>query len=163
MPPPMQSVARLFLALRRAISWSSVPGGSDQGDARRWSGVADVLVGVDFELLEIVAEHLDQTARRFGEFALAAPSLDRIEDVRLDAGHLVRHGEAEMRIGAEGGLVQRAVERGREQAARHADRHAPADADPAARPAGVDQPAVDVMPGDQVAQQIADCWLVNTG
>ena len=55
-------------------------------------------------------------------------------------GHLVRHGKAEMRISAKGGLMERAVEPGGEQPARHADRHASAVADPAARPAGVDQP-----------------------
>jgi hypothetical protein len=74
---------------------------SSQRDARRRAGGADALVGVSLEPLEIVAEHLHHTARHFGEFSLAAPSLDRFENVRLDARHLRWHGEAKIRIGAE--------------------------------------------------------------
>ena len=74
---------------------------SGERDARRRTGGADAFVGVSLEPLEIVAEHLHHAPRHFGEFSLAAPSLDRFENVRLDAGHLRWHGEAEIRIGAE--------------------------------------------------------------
>ena len=75
--------------------------------------------------------------------------------MRLDARHFARHGEAEVGIGAEIGLLQGAVERGGEQAAGDADRHAPADAELAAGPAGVDQPAIDVVALHIFAQQVA--------
>src|ERR1700728_5287674 len=86
------------------------PSHSRQRNARRRAGGADALVGVSLEPLEIVAEHLHQPPRDLGEFALIAPGLDRIEDVRLDAWNLRRHGEAEMRIGAEIRPLQRTVE-----------------------------------------------------
>ena len=75
--------------------------------------------------------------------------------MRLDARHRGRHREAEIRIGAEAGVLQRAVERAGDQRARHLDRHAAADAVDAAGPAGVHQPAVDLVLGDVVAQQVA--------
>ena len=75
--------------------------------------------------------------------------------MRLDPGDRGRHREAEIRIGAELGVAQRTVERGGQQRARHLDRHAPADAVFARGPAGVDQPAIDIVHGDQFAQQVA--------
>src|SRR6185437_2348261 len=89
------------------------------------------------------------------ELALVAPSANGIEDMRLDAGNLARHGEAEMRIGAEIRPVQGAVEGGGEQPAGDADRHASPDAELAAGPAGVDEPAIDVMALHVLAQQLA--------
>ena len=52
-------------------------------------------------------------------------------------------------------LRKLAVERRGQQRARHLDRHAPAGAVLAAGPAGVDQPAIDIVLGDQLAQQVA--------
>ena len=75
--------------------------------------------------------------------------------MRLDAGQRGRHREAEIFVGAEIGVAQRAVQRRGEQRARHLDRHAAAGAVFAAGPAGVDQPAIDIVFGDQVAQQVA--------
>jgi hypothetical protein len=60
-------------------------------------GGANALIGVSLEPLEIIAEHLHHAPRHFCEFSLAAPSLDRFENVRLDAGRLRRHGEAKVR------------------------------------------------------------------
>ncbi len=74
--------------------------------------------------------------------------------MRLDARHRRRHRETEIRIGAEVGVLERAVERGGEQRARRLDRHAMADAVFAAGPAGVDEPAIDVVLGDVFLQQV---------
>lgn len=73
---------------------------------------------------------LNMSTRRFAvaELGLIGPGLDRVEDVRLDAGHRGRHREAEIRVAAEIGAGERAVEGRRQQAARDADRHAAADA-----------------------------------
>jgi hypothetical protein len=65
---------------------------------------------VSLEALEIVAEHLHEAPGEFGEFGLAAPGLDRFETMRLDAGRLPLHGEAEVRIGADIRALQRAVD-----------------------------------------------------
>ena len=106
------------------------------------------------ELLEILREHADQLLGRLGEGGLILPGLDRVEDMRLDAGHRCGNGETEIRVPAEVGAVERAVERRRQQATRHADRHAPPGAVAAAGPAGVHQPAIDMVLGDEVAQQV---------
>jgi hypothetical protein len=70
-------------------------------DARPRAGGTDVAVGVLLKLPEIVAKHLNQAAGCLGEFIFIAPSLDGIEDMRLDARYFLGNGEAEMRIGAE--------------------------------------------------------------
>ena len=75
--------------------------------------------------------------------------------MRFDAGQRGRHGEAKILVGAEIGVAQRAVQRRGEQRPRHLDRHAAAGAVFAAGPAGVDQPAIDTVLGDQITQQIA--------
>ena len=72
-----------------------------------------------------------------------------------DARQRGRHREAEIFVGAEFGVAQRAVQRRGQQRPRHLDRHAAAGAVFAAGPAGVDQPAIDIVLGDQVAQH--DC------
>src|SRR3984957_17512978 len=118
---------------------------SGERNARRRPGGADAFVGVSLEALEIVAEHLHHAPRHFGEFCLAAPGLDRFENVRLDARHLRRHGEAKIGIGAEIRALERTVERSRHQTPRHADRHAPSSAELAAGPTRVDEPAIDMM------------------
>ena len=74
--------------------------------------------------------------------------------MRLDARHRGRHREAEIRIRAEVGVLERTVERGGDQCAGRLDRHTAADAVDAAGPAGVDQPDVDIVLLDVVAQQV---------
>ena len=140
---------------RRKRLCQSQFGLSGERNARRRAGGADALVGVSLEPLEIVAEHLHQTPRNFRELALVAPGLDRLENVRLDAGNLLRHGETEVRIGAEISAMQRTVKRGRHQPSRHPNRHAPSGAELAAGPSGIDEPTIDMVPRDQIAQKIA--------
>src|SRR5262249_8166655 len=118
-------------------------------------GRAHVGVHVLLELHEVLLEHGDELARRLIELELVLPGLLRIEQMRLDAGQLRRHREAEVRIGAEFRVAQRAIERGGEQRARHLDRHAAADPVDAAGPPGVDEPAIGAVHADQLAQQIA--------
>ena len=57
-------------------------------------------IDMRLEFHEILAEHVDEFLRGFGEFGFRGPGLDRIEQMRLDAGHRFRHGEAEIGIGA---------------------------------------------------------------
>ena len=75
--------------------------------------------------------------------------------MRLDARQRGRHRKAEIFVGAEVGIAKRAVQRRGEQCARHLDRHAAAGAVFAAGPPGIDQPAVDIVFRNQLAQQIA--------
>ena len=75
--------------------------------------------------------------------------------MRLDARHIGRHSKTEIGIGLEIGLAERTVKGGAQETARHADRHPAADAVFSAGPTGVDQPAIDMMLGDEIAQQIA--------
>src|SRR3984957_10459175 len=126
-----------------------------RGDADLGLGGADVGVDVALERHEVLLEHADECTRGVVELRLVLPGLVRIEQVRLDAGELGRHGEAEIGIGAGFCVAQRAVERRREQRARHLYRHAGADAVFAPGPAGVDEPAVDAVDADQLAQQVA--------
>src|SRR3546814_4715248 len=75
----------------------------------------------------------------------------------LDARNRDRKFEAEIRILAEFGVVEAAVERGVQKRARRLDRHA-LDAvhrRHAAGPAGVDEPALDAALGDALLQKIA--------
>jgi hypothetical protein len=110
---------------------------------------------VALERDEVLLEHGDEVARGLVELRLVLPGLVRIEQMRLDAGELGRHREAEIGIGAEFRVAQRTVERRGEQRARHLDRHAAADAVFSAGPTGVDEPAIDAVRADQFAQQIA--------
>src|ERR1700722_19784310 len=102
---------------------------SGERNARRRPGGADALVGMSLEPFEIVGEHPPPAPRHFGELSLAAPSLDRFENVRLDARLLRWHGEAKVGIGAEIRALQRTVERGRDQTPCDRDRHTPSSAD----------------------------------
>src|SRR5713101_6214931 len=142
--------ARVSLRSTRATSLRALL----RRDAHLRRGGLHVGVHLAFEAHEIVAEHAHQLARGLVEVGLVAPGLERIEQVRLDARHGSRHREPEIRIRAERGVLERAVERGGEQRARHLDRHAPAGAEFAPGPAGVDQPAIDRMRGDELAQQV---------
>src|SRR6266404_5894965 len=114
-------------------------------------GGADFSVNLRFELGKILLEHADQRARGLVELGLVGPRLDRVEDMRLDAGQRGRYREAEIFVGAEIGVAQRAVQRGRQERPRHLDGHAAPGAVFAASPAGVDQPTIDTVLGDQVA------------
>src|ERR1700736_6492264 len=73
------------------------------------SGGTDVGIDLTFELGEILLEHADQRPRGFVELGLVSPGLDRIKDMRLNAGQRGRHREVEIRVGAECGVAQRAV------------------------------------------------------
>jgi len=112
-------------------------------------------VDVALEGDEVLLEHGDQLAGGLIELALVLPGLLRIEQMRLDAGELGRHRKTEIGVGAEFRVAQGSVERGGEERARHFDRHATADAVFSAGPAGIDEPAIDVMTRHQVAQELA--------
>src|SRR5437016_13321110 len=77
-------------------------------------GGTDVGVDLRFELGKILLEHANQRARGLVELGLVGPGLDRIEDMRLDAGQRGRYREAEISVGAEIGVAQRAVQRRRQ-------------------------------------------------
>src|SRR5262249_50650848 len=102
-----------------------------------------------FKAHEIVAEHAHQLARRLVELRFVSPGLEGIKQVRLNAGNGGGDGKSEIWIGAEGRGLERAVERGRQQRAGHLDGHPSTGAEFATGPAGIDQPAIDVMGGDQ--------------
>src|SRR5215470_8424338 len=93
------------------------------GDPHFRRGGAHVGIDVLLELHEVLLEHVDELARGLIELELVLPGLLRIEQVWLDAAKLGRHPEAEIRIGAEFRVFQRAVERRGEQRARYLDRH----------------------------------------
>src|SRR6266436_320785 len=124
--------------------------GDQTGELHFRRGGADVGVDLGFEFCKVLLEHADQRARGLVELGLVGPGLDGIEDMRLDAGQRGRHRESEILVGAEIGVAQRAVQRRRQQRPRHLDRHAAAGAVFAAGPAGVDQPAIDTVLGDQI-------------
>ena len=84
----------------------------------------DVGRDVALELGEVLLEHADEVARGFVELGLVLPGLERIEQMWLDAMHRGRYREPEIGIGAEVGILERAVERGGQQRARRLDRHA---------------------------------------
>jgi len=100
---------------------------------------------VGLKSFEIVTEHLHHPARHFGEFSLAAPSLDGLENVRLGAKHLRRRRKTEVGVGAEIRALQRPVERSRHETPGHPNRHAPPSAELAAGSPDVDEPAIDMM------------------
>src|SRR3546814_17968005 len=77
------------------------------------------------KLGEIVDEKLDQLLRGGVIGGLVRPGLARVEDLRVHACNRDRHLEAEIRIRAELGSVQRSVKRRVEECARDLDRHPP--------------------------------------
>src|SRR4029453_4442153 len=107
------------------------------------------------ETFEFLREHVDETLCGLGESRLVLPSLHWVEDVRLDARDRGRHGETEIGIASKIGAVEGAVESGREQPAGDANWHAPAGPVLAARPSGIDEPAIDRVLGDQVPEEVA--------
>src|SRR5258707_15863167 len=58
-------------------------------------GGADVGVDLGFEFCKILLEHADQRTRGLVELDLVGPGLDRIGDLRVDAGQLGRHCKTE--------------------------------------------------------------------
>src|SRR5258708_37528905 len=119
------------------------------------SRLAHALVHLVRELREILDEQIDELCRRAVVLSRIGPGAARVEDRRVDARHFDRHVETEVRVFAEPGVLQRAVERSLEQSTRFLDRHALAGAVLAAGPAGVDQPAIDPAFGDPLLEQIA--------
>src|SRR5258708_18192896 len=97
-------------------------------------------VGIDVVLVfhEILLEHPYQLARGLVEGRFVLPGLHRVEEVRFHPRYRGRHREAEIRIGTEAHLLERAVERAGDERARRFDRHAPADPVDAAGPTRVD-------------------------
>ena len=93
--------------------------------------------------------------RRLAELGFRRPRLHGVQNVGVDSRHCCRHGQAEIFVRAEIHLLERTVERSRQQRARNLDRHALADAWLPAGPAGVHQPAVNLVFGDELAQQVA--------
>ncbi len=87
-------------------------------DAHLGRGRAHVGVDVLLVLGEVLLEHAHELARGLVEGGFVLPGLHRIEEVRLDARHRGRHREAEIGIGAEAHVLERAVERAGDQRAR---------------------------------------------
>src|ERR1700722_13148858 len=94
----------------------------------------DVGIDVGFVFDEVLLEHAHELARGLIEGRFVLPGLHRIEQMRLDAGHRGRHREAEIRIGAEARVLERAVERSGHQRACRLDRHGAAQPPRAAGP-----------------------------
>src|SRR5687768_12901296 len=84
--------------------------------------VPHALINMRLELGEVVDEQLDQLARYRVVGVLVGPGRARVENGRIDALDRDRHVEAEVRVLAEFGAVERAVERGVEQRAGGLDR-----------------------------------------
>ena len=105
------------------------------------AGGLHVVADIGLELLEVALEALGELARRLVIGLLVGPGVARVEHVGRHIGAGLGHVEAEIRLLLTG-PAQRAVERGAHQGAGMGDRHAAADAVGAARPAGVDQPAL---------------------
>src|SRR5262249_28116615 len=107
MPPPMQSVASPFLALRFCISCSNVtrtrpPGGP--------VGVADAIgAAVDVDLRGVPAEVLVDRAGLRGESLVG---LDQVEIADVPAGLLERRARGRNRPGAHDGGVDAGVRPG---------------------------------------------------
>src|SRR5579862_510148 len=108
-----------------------------------------------FELAEVVAEHGDELPRLYVVGRTIAPGVARIQNARIHARHRYRHAEMEVRIDAHLDMGERAVERRRKQRPRRLDRHAFADPERTARPARVHEPAIRLMLGDEIAQEVA--------
>ncbi len=106
-------------------------------------------------LFEVLDEHRHQLDRLAVVGRRVGPGAARVQQRAVDAGYRDRHLEAETRIGAKFGAVQRAVQRRRQQRPGRLDRHPRADPVGAAGPAGVDQPAGRAVPGDLVTQERA--------
>src|SRR5262245_33732976 len=106
-------------------------------------------IDVDFELGEVLLEHVDQCTGLHVVAELVGPGLARIENGRLDA--LERDGDLEPKhgIGAHRLAFQGTRQGRNEEGTRDPDRHASADAELTARPARVHQPTIDIVTGNQ--------------
>src|SRR5690606_41336588 len=76
---------------------------------------------------------------------LVGQSLTGVKERAVDARHSDWNREPEIRILAELDVLQRTVQGCRQKRARYRDRHTLANAVSAAGPAGVDQPAIDIV------------------
>src|SRR5271155_1261877 len=103
---------------------------------------------------EIGLEALGQTARGLVIGLLVGPGAARVEHLVRHLGAAFRHEEAEIRLLADGRRGEAAVERGAQQGAGMGDRHAPPGAISAARPAGIDEPALRPMLANQGTQHL---------
>src|ERR1700733_5989387 len=72
-----------------------------RGELHFRRGGADIGIDQALEFGEVLLEHADQRTRGLVELNLVGPSLDRIEDMRFDAGQRGRHREAEIFVGGE--------------------------------------------------------------
>src|SRR6266481_6218779 len=118
-------------------------------------GRQHVRIDVVLVFCKVLLEHPYQLARGFVEGRFVFPGLHRIEEVWLHPRHRGRHREAEIRIGTEAHLPERAVERAGDERARRFDRHAPADLVDACGPARVPQSAIYPMTANVGANQVA--------
>ncbi len=106
------------------------------------------------ELGEIVLEPAAQAARHLVIGPLVGPGAARVEHIGRDLGTALGHQEPEIGVLAHRRPGEAAVERGAQQRAGMGDRHALADPVGAARPAGIDEPAIGLEAGDAVAQHL---------
>src|SRR5216684_1062843 len=104
------------------------------------------------ELVEIVLEALGDLARHVVIGVAVRPGGAGIEHAVRHLRATLRHVEAEMALLAHRRRAEPAVERGTHQGAGMGDRHALPDAVGAARPAGIDEPALRLVAGDALAE-----------
>ena len=82
------------------------------GYLNAWRSTTHRCIDMVLELAEIVDEHANQLGGLTVIGGLVGPRRARIEDSAVDAVHSYRNLEAEIRVGAEAGHVQQAVEGG---------------------------------------------------
>ena len=120
-----------------------------------WSDAAYSAAGAALELAGGFGEHAGQLRARRVVGAGIGPVGARIEQPLGQALDGERHGEAEIRVGADRRFAEFARQRGVDQPARRGDVDALADAVGAADPAGVDQPDAGAARGEPVGEQVA--------
>src|SRR6187397_1236778 len=79
------------------------------------------------ELGEVLLKHADKSTCGLVKFLLVGPCPLWIEQICVDARHGGRHRKAEILVGVELDVFQRAVERAGDKRTRHLDWHARAD------------------------------------
>src|SRR5919206_4137680 len=93
---------------------------------------------------EIVLEAAAQVARDLVIGALVGPGAARVEHIGRQIGAALRNQEPEIRVLPHRRAGETAIERSAEQRAGVGDRHTLSDAVGAARPPGVDEPAIGI-------------------
>src|ERR1700736_5348788 len=83
----------------------------------------DVRLDDAFELRKIVLKHLDKLVRSGVVRLLVAPRLPGLQDAAVDALDRCRYLKAEILVGVEFAVVERAVECGRQQSTGYLDGH----------------------------------------